>query len=180
VAGLAPAFPDGRRGGPAPLPTNDNPQKRDFFSFCGWKNLTYRQPTIKVNPRRFRKLLLFLAVPLLLLVAGGYLYLHRHVKPAPLPETTYGMQAVTVNLAGYGEHFMRVKPVLVFPAPLKPQVQAEQYKIIDRVITLLRADSYGRVMAPGGQQLAQGQVARAAAAVVPGVKRAYFTQFLID
>ena len=75
---------------------------------------------------------------------------------------------------------MRVKPVLVFPAPLKPQVQAEQYKIIDRVITLLRADSYGRVMAPGGQQLAQGQVARAAAAVVPGVKRAYFTQFLID
>ena len=121
---------------------------------------------------------LVILVLLLAMVVGGYLY--RHVKPVPPPVTTYNMQAVTVNLAGYGGHFMRVKPVLVFPAPLKQRIEAEQYKIVDRVITVLRADRYAQVMAPGGQKLAQEQVARAAAAVVPGVRKAYFTQFLVD
>lgn len=143
---------------------------------------TTKSTVAKPKPpaRRSRKLLSFLTIPLLLLAAGGYLFLHRHSKPDPPPQITYDMKSVTVNLAGYGEHFLRAKPVLVFPAPLKPQVESEQYKIVDRVITVLRADSYRQVMASGGQQVAQEQVARAAAAVVPGVQKAYFTQFLID
>jgi len=138
----------------------------------------------KPNPskRRPRRLVPVLTVLLFLLVlaVGGYLYLHQYAKPAAPLEATYDMQAITVNLAGYGEHFMRVKPVLVFPVPLKSQVQAEQYRIVDRMITILRADRYSEVMALGGQKLAQEQVARAAAVVVPGIQKAYFTQFLID
>jgi len=135
--------------------------------------------TVKSTKRR-KSYLPFLAVFLLLvLAAGGCLYLHRHGRPDPPPETTYDMKAIIINLAGYGEHFLRVKPVLVFPVPLKSQVQAEQYRIVDRVITVLRADRYSEVMTPGGQKLVQEQVAQATSAVVPGVRRAYFTQFLV-
>jgi flagellar basal body-associated protein FliL len=130
--------------------------------------------------KRRKSFLLFLAVPLVILAIGGYLYLHQHIKPAPPLQVSYDMKSVTVNLTGYGEHLMRVKPVLVFPAPLKPQVKAEQYRIINRVITALRADRYSQLMTPNGQKVAQEQVARAAATVVPGVEKSYFTQFLID
>jgi len=118
----------------------------------------------------------------LALAAGGYLYLHRDARPAPPPLVAYDLRAVTVNLAGNDDavHMMRVDPVLMVPAPAKSQVQADEYKIIDRVIAILRNDTYSQVMAPDGQRLLQTQVARAAAAVVPGVKKAYFTQLLVE
>jgi len=135
----------------------------------------------KTVPGRRKPLLPLVSILVLFsLAAGAYLYLHRHHRPTPPAEATYALRAVTVNLLGYGEHFLRVEPVLVLPAPLKKRIEAERYKIIDRVITVLRSDRYAEVMAPGGQKLAQVQVARAAAQVVPGVQKAYFTQFLVD
>ncbi|MGC8605848.1 MAG: flagellar basal body-associated FliL family protein, partial [Desulfomonilaceae bacterium] len=107
--------------------------------------------------------------------------LHYHNwKPTQPPETALTLQAITVNLSGFGERFLRIKPVLVFPAPLKQQIETEQYKIVDRIITTLRDDRYSMLIMPDGQKIARQQVAKAAAAIVPGVQKAYFTQFLID
>ncbi len=140
---------------------------------------TQNNPAIKKKKKKWPVVVSLIS---LLLVSGWYYKQHftRTDKPTPLPQASYALSPITVNLSGYSEHFLRFKAVLLFPEPLIQKIKREEYKIVDKIISTLRTDHYLQLIASSGQTLAQRQVKQAADSVVPGVSKVYFTQFLLD
>lgn len=150
----------------------------------------------EIQPKKKGRSKLFVIVGLVLVLAGGGYFGYRHfrpgkaaVRPSPLagPQAAYSLSPITVNLAdtGNGTHFLRIGVVLQYPksdAALAAELKKQQYIIDDRLISDLRAKSFGELSTDQGEAALKQELLQAVNGVVTKgkVSAVYFDQFLIQ
>ena len=133
--------------------------------------------------------LLVVVIILLLAACGffGYRYINL-VKPAGanVLQTTYELQAITVNLADtYNEHFLRVGIVLQYPqdnAALASELKNQQYIIVDKIISVLRTKTYDDLLTDQGLKALRLELLRTINGVLTKgkISNVFFREFLMQ